>query len=303
MIDFEPITLSHRQSYLSCLQEAPERGCEYSFTNLFLWGRQKMAFVCGNAVVFSQYNRKSVYLFPVGSGDLKTTVDRIIEDAAQRGIPCRIVGLTKADQERLQTLYPGNFRFHTDRDSFDYVYGIHELAELKGRKYQRKRNHLNRFYQEHPDCAFVPITEENLPQVRQLVQTWYDQHLQEDPTADYQMEQAAIFKALEHMQALSAQGLLLYTEGQPVAMCLGSRLSEQTFDVHFEKALQHYEGGYAAINQAFARSLREQYPQLSFLNREDDMGLEGLRKAKLSYNPEKLLEKYWACLLEDGYDY
>lgn len=117
------------------------------------------------------------------------------------------------------------------------------------------------------------------------------------------MEQSAIRKAIRHRQSLGLEGLLLRVNGEIAAMTLGSPLSETVFDVHFEKALDCYEGAYAAINRAFARYIRDKYPAAMYLNREDDMGLEGLRKAKLSYNPACLHEKYWACLLEDGYDY
>ena len=99
------------------------------------------------------------------------------------------------------------------------------------------------------------------------------------------------------------EGLLLRTDDGAVAMTLGSRLSDDTFDVHFEKALDIADGAYPAINQGFARYLREKYPEVRFLNREDDLGIEGLRKAKLSYNPHHMVEKSWAHLTEDGYDY
>ena len=84
---------------------------------------------------------------------------------------------------------------------------------------------------------------------------------------------------------------------------MGSQLNENTFDIHFEKALDGVEGAYAAINNGFARYLQEKHPHIAFLNREDDLGLEGLRKAKLSYCPHHMVEKSWAHLLEDGYDY
>ena len=98
------------------------------------------------------------------------------------------------------------------------------------------------------------------------------------------------------------EGLILRYKGKIIAMTMGSALSEDTFDIHFEKAVEGYDGAYAAINREFARYLRDKYPNLQWLNREDDMGLEGLRKAKLSYCPEKLSEKWWACLKEEGYD-
>lgn len=92
-------------------------------------------------------------------------------------------------------------------------------------------------------------------------------------------------------------------DGQPIAATVASRLCKDTFDVHFEKALEEYDGAYPAINQEFAKYLREKYPDTNWLNREDDLGLEGLRKAKLSYNPAHLIEKHWAALWEEGYEY
>ncbi len=91
---------------------------------------------------------------------------------------------------------------------------------------------------------------------------------------------------------------MLVENGEAIAFALGSRLNQDTFDIHFEKAREDMDGAYAAINRAFARYLREKYPALRWLNREDDLGLEGLRKAKLSYNPDHLVEKYWARLWE-----
>ena len=117
------------------------------------------------------------------------------------------------------------------------------------------------------------------------------------------MEQAALKKALRDFDELGLEGVLLEDGGELMAFAMGSPLREDTFDIHFEKALDPNDGTYAAINQGFAAYLREKHPQLQWLNREDDMGLEGLRKAKLSYNPHHMLEKRWVCLLEDGYDY
>lgn len=303
MIQYRTIGLEDKAAYESILSCAGERGCEYSFTNLYLWGRQRIAMEDGNVSVFSQFDRKSVYLFPIGCGELKQTLDAIIHDASVRDIPCRLTGLRRDDCLLLNTLFPGKFRIHTDRNNYDYVYSIRDLAELRGRKYQRKRNHLNRFLQDYPNAVIQPITDENTNEVWQMVSLWYDLRLQEDHTQDFHMEQAAIRKALLNRNALGMEGLLLRIDGKIAAMTLGSRLSANTFDVHFEKALDRYDGAYAMINREFARYLQEKYPEILWLNREDDLGIDGLRKAKLSYYPDRLLDKYWACLLEDGYDY
>jgi len=303
MIKFESLKMEQRQQLLPYLQEGCHRGCEYSFVNLYLWGRQKAAVVEDQLVVFSQFNRRSLYLYPAGTGDRKAALETIIRDAQLRGIPCRLTGMSQEDCQELEQLYPGKFQFHTDRDSYDYIYAAEDLALLKGRRFQRKRNHVNRFYQTHTQWECLPITPETADRVTAMVKLWYDLRQQEDPLMDYTMERAAIFKALDNLEALGLEGLMLLDEGQVVAMTLGSRLCQNTFDIHFEKALSREDSAYAVINQRFAQYLIEKYPEVRWLNREDDMGIPGLRKAKESYCPDHMIEKYWAHLQEDGYDY
>ena len=300
MIDFKPLEISQKQAYSALLAMGGKEGCEYSFVNLYLWGRQQAAMVGNDLVVFSQYNRKSVYLFPVGPDDKKKAIDAIIRDAGKRGIPCRLSGLNQDDYALLERLYPGRFSIHFDRDSFDYVYNIDDLSDLGGRKYQKKRNHLNRFRAEHPDYRLEPITEENLPLVRTLTARWYASRLAENPMGDYELEQAALERAFGHFRELELEGLLLWDGEDLLAMAMGSFLKEDTFDIHFEKALDRTDGTYAAINQGFAAYLREKYPSLRYLNREDDLGIEGLRKAKMSYNPDHMVEKSWGLLRDDS---
>ena len=303
MIDFLPLDITRKEEYDKYLMDCGNRGCEYSFANLYLWGRQRAAFLGSQLVFFSQFNRRSVYPFPIGPGDRKIALDAIIADAQERGIPCRLTGLLAEDKEIVERLYPGRFRFHHDRDGYDYVYDINGLADLKGRKYQKKRNHLNRFLAAYPDCKGVPVTEENAEEVRHMIEKWYELREQEDPSADFHMEKAAIFKALERRKELGMECFALYVDDACVAVSMASALSETVLDVHFEKALDAFEGAYAAINYFFSRYLREKYSAVKYLNREDDMGIPGLRHAKMSYSPDSMIEKSWACLLEDAYDY
>ena len=303
MIQFQPLTLNQKTICDNFLLDGVQRGCEYSFANLYLWGRQQVAVVKDHLVFFSQFNRRTVYPFPVGPGDKKEVIEAIMADARERGIPCRITGLDQEQIQLLDKLFPGQFRFHCDRDSYDYVYDIHDLADLKGRKYQKKRNHYNRFRENFPDYTVRPLTGDLVPGVLAMVEQWYEDKLREDPQGDYHMERAALKKALNHMEALGLDGLVIMNGGDILAMTLGSPLSKDTFDIHFEKARAGAEGAYPVVNCEFARYLRAKYPDLLYLNREDDLGLEGLRKAKLSYYPHHLVEKCWACLLEDGYDY
>ena len=299
MIDFQKFDLSRKAEYDRYLRSSGQRGCEYSFANLNMWGRQRVAFVEDCLVLFSQFERHTVYPFPVGEGQLPAALDAVIQDAKERGIVCRLSALTAEDCLLLEELYPGQFRFHPDRDSCDYVYDIHNLADLPGRKYQKKRNHVNKFRQKHPGCRAVPITEEMLPAVQQMVEQWYAGRLETESPDDYHLERQAIGRAFANMEALGLEGMALVEDGEIIAMTMGSPLNSTTFDVHFEKAREDVDGAYPAINQAFAQYLRDKYPDLQYLDREDDMGLPGLRKAKLSYYPHHLVVKFWARLWED----
>lgn len=299
MLDFQKITPSMRAEFEEYLLPL-RKSCEYSFTNLFLWGRQRATFVDGSLVLFSQFDRRAVYPFPAGKADVRPALDAIIQDARARGIPCCITSLNRENIELLEQLYPGRFTFQCDRDSFDYVYNIDDLAELKGRKYQKKRNHVNKFRSLYPNWRTEEMTNEHLPGVREMTSQWFAARQQMDPTGSFTLERRALERAFDHFEALELDGMVLLDGEKIVAFTMASRLSEDTMDVHFEKALEDVEGAYAAINQAFAQYLRGKYPQIRYLDREDDLGLEGLRKAKLSYYPDHLKEKCWARLWEES---
>lgn len=299
MIAFRPITLDDKCLYNHYLFHSNERGCEFSFGNVYAWGHQKMAILHDHLVLLSSFYGQSFYPYPLGHGNKKPVLDAILADAKERGIPCRFTGLLKEEKQTLETLYPGAFCFSYDQGSFDYVYDIHDLADLKGRKYHRKRNHLKHFQTTHPCYRIEPLKEETLPLVRQMLSSWYETKQSEHPKEDYTLEQSAIYSALNDYAALDMEGLLLFHKEELLAITLGSRISFDTFDIHFEKARTDVPGAYTAINCEFARYLREKYPEIKYLNREEDMGIPGLRKAKESYFPHHRIEKYRAFLLKE----
>lgn len=305
-IEFRPFSPADKELYECYLFAEEGRGCEFSFANLYLWGRQSFAERDGQLLFFSQFDRRSVYPYPLGENTpekKKTAIDAIIEDAHARGISCRITGLSEQDRTLLEMLYPGRFCFHCDEGAFDYVYAIDDLAELPGKKYHAKRNHLARFRDAFPNAVARPIDDALTPAVRAFVAEWYAEKLTENPNGDYRMEEVAIERALRDREVLGLEGLTIMDGDRVLAMTIGSRLSADTFDVHFEKARSEVQGAYAAINCEFASYLREKYPEASYLDREEDMGIEGLRRAKKSYYPHHMIEKCWAHLWEEGYEY
>lgn len=297
MIPFERFRPEKKAEYDCFLQRCEMRGCEYSFANLCLWGRQYGAVLENHLLLFSHFGGKSVYPYPVGSGSVRPVLEALMEDAKERGIPFRLTCLTKADCEELETLYPGRFYFFSDRDSADYIYDIHRLASLTGKKLQAKRNHINRFLEANPQWRTEVITQQLLPYCNQLLQRWYAAHKNE---AELSMEKYALYTGLANLNELELEGLLLFAGDTPVALSLGSRLNETVFDVHFEKADADIPGAYPLINREFARYIQKKYPEIRYFNREDDMGLPGLRRAKESYTPDLLLEQYWAVWVEES---
>jgi len=303
MIDFKPVQPEDKERYLHYLLNGSDRSCEYSFVNLYLWGRQNATIIHDHMVLFSQFNRQSVYPYPIGDGEKKPVLDAIIADAKERGIPCRITSLSAEAKDTLETLYPGMFRFHCDRDGYDYVYDINDLADLPGKKYQKKRNHCNRFRTDYPNYHVEPLNDDNLPKVQDMLSAWYADKEQENPDNDFLMEQVALNKAFTHYNELELDGLVLFNGEKVLGFTMGSRLSHDTYDIHFEKAWGDVNGAYAIINYEFARYLREKHPDIRFLDREDDMGIEGLRIAKERYFPHHMVEKCWAHLVEADYEY
>lgn len=303
MIDFKPITLENKNLYEKYLFDEQERSCAYTFSNLYMWGRQKAAIVEDHLVLFSEFDNHCFYPFPVGNGNKKVVLDAIFADAKERGLCQCLTGLNEEAKQTLETLYPDTFYFHADRGGFDYVYDINDLADLKGRKLHRKRNHLKHFRKNHPDYVVEPISDSNVNEVWDFIAEWYKIKLENNPDGDYHHEQAALTKALSHFKELEMEGLVLKEHGVILGFTMASQRSPDTFDVHFEKARSDVDGAYTTINSEFANYIRSKYSQIKYLNREEDMGLAGLRKAKQSYYPHHMVKKYSAFRLEKQFDF
>lgn len=300
IIEFKDIKLKDKAIFDELSYDGFHRGCEFSFSNLYLWGQQKFALLDNQIVLFSQFDRRSVYPFPMGQGEKKSIIDAIIKDAKSRGIPCRITGLDRNAAKLLEELYPQKFVFHYDEGSFDYVYAIEDLAELKGKKFHSKRNHINRFLEENPSYYVEALCESNVEKAKEMVSLWYDERKRSDPNGDYFEEEVAIKKAFRDYKVLGMEGLLLCNENRVLAVTMGSPMTYDTFDIHFEKAISDVNGAYAMINREFARWIQGKHPNIKYLDREEDMGHEGLRKAKQSYYPHHMIEKCWVQFVEDA---
>lgn len=290
MLNFRKILPADRDALHAHFYQAKGHGSEYSFVNLYLWGDQRVAFADGTPLILSRFGTWYSYLMPQNA-NRESTIALLREDAQERGIPFRLFGLLPEEMAWLQARCREAFSYYPTRNSFDYVYDINRLAELHGKKLQAKRNHCNRFEETYPDYRVLPLTKELLPRCAAFAERWYDEHTQANPNSDFTGEQAALSKALSHFDELHMVGILIETTDGDVAFSMGNRIREDTFDVNFEKALAQVNGAYPLVNREFARRIRAACPEIRFLNREDDMGIEGLRRAKESYFPDLLLEK------------
>lgn len=301
MLDFQRPQLADKPWVDELLRYSDYRGSEYNFTNLFVWNGvygQKLARLGDFLLVHACSSRAGCsYFYPAGRGDVKQAIDILRADAVQRGEPFRLICMTRRQTEEVERLYPGKFEFTQDRDGSDYLYEIDRLADLGGKKLHNKRNHINRFEENNPGWTFEELTPATLHECLALNREWYRRN-QDGQVAAEAADQTAEGKALglaaEHFKALGLKGGLIRTSDGVVAFTIGDPLSSDSFDVHFEKAHGEIQGAYAVINREFARWVREHYPNVRYLNREDDMGIEGLRKAKQSYYPDLMAEKHVA---------
>lgn len=297
MIAFKDITIQDKDTITAYTMNSCRRNCDLSFSNLCSWRflyHTKFAIV-DNFLVFKFWaGDELAYMMPIGEGDLKKVLNELVEDARQEREPFCMLGVCACMREDLEAIMPGQFTFTADRDYADYIYLRSDLATLKGKKFQSKRNHINKFRNTYPDYEYSPITKGRIQECLELEAKWCKANDcdQQEGTGN---ERRALIYALNHFEELGLTGGILHVNGQIVAFTFGMPINKETFGVHVEKADTSIDGAYAMINYEFANHIPEQY---IYINREEDLGIEGLRKAKLSYQPETILEKYMACLKE-----
>ncbi len=295
MLDFKPISLEDKDRVDRIVRAADSKSCDYSFTNMFAWSHAyDTQIVIEDGFYCIRGNKELLfYTNPIGSGDYGGIIRALAADAKARGIPFMLRGLLKEDVPRLESLFPGVFDITENDSQFDYIYSVEALTKLTGKKYAGKRNHIARFM-DNPDWVYEPITAQNLPECAAMNDEWCLRNGCKGDK-DLQWEYCAIRKSMKYFFELGLSGGLLRQNGQVVAFTIGEPISSDTYNIHIEKAFAEIQGAYPMINREFLAHTCQDY---RYVNREEDMGSEGLRKAKLSYHPEILLEKYTATLKE-----
>ena len=295
-LQFREITLEDKAWIDPLLAMGARGSLEYNFTTTYVWRNV----YCFRIARMNDYfllragTDEPSYLFPAGSGPLEPVILALQEDARKFGVPLTFNTVLPDAKAWLERTYPGKFTFEYWRDGADYVYETQALATLAGRKLAAKRNHIHRFLDGHPDWQYEPITADNLEDVGKMNHLW----CVENGCAEnlgISDEYCAVVSAIHHFDELKLSGGLIRSEGKVIAFSIGDPLSEDTFLVHFEKAFADIQGAYPMINQQFVQHNCMNY---AFVNREEDAGIEGLRRAKESYHPLRLVEKYVATCKE-----
>lgn len=293
MLEFKPIKIEDVKLLKKRLFSPARLSCETNIVNLLVWQEMydNMYAVCGDLLFIKSGGiEKESFRLPFGE-NLQKGIEKLKEYTGKEFPPLWVQQGDRFIDFKLR--FGEDYELIPERDAFDYIYCQEDLATLSGKKYHSKRNHISAFSKQY-NWKFEKITKENIPDILECAEEWYRQN-SERFDKYMQCEKNGIKLILENMDLLDVKGGAIYIDGKVVAFTLGSPINRDVFDIHIEKALPDYATAYTVINNEFAKTLTE----YKYINREDDLGLEGLRKAKLSYKPNILLKKYSAVPKRD----
>ena len=290
---FKELTLEDKPLFDQLLTRFPPVISELTFTNLFIWRRTYRPqishfenFLC----LLSEQGKNSFFFPPIGGGDVIRCSQSLMKYLADKDALPKIARVPEAVVTQTDWKTSG-MKAELDRSQCDYVYLVQDMVELKGRKYHRKRNHIKQF-QEKYSYQYIPLTPEWVPQCLQLQTEWCDlKNCEVNP--GLHNESIATKEVFTHFEQLGVKGGAILIRGKVEAFTLGDPLNPETIVIHIEKANPAYEGLYPTINQAF---LEHEGSAYRYVNREQDLGEEGLRKAKESYFPHHMVNKYTISL-------
>ncbi len=296
-MQFKPVELEDRDTLLPYIERAAVPICDLAFSNLYSWGfvyNTSWAIVEDSLVIRFRALEKAhdFFLFPVGPNpENMLAAARALKQRSVMGeSPLTFMGITKELRELIETRCTSEYHFINDAAYCDYIYNRSDLAELKGKKYQPKRNHINKFERLYPNWEYREISDDYVDQCLALAGNWLDDNGADESR---QQENLMLQRAIKNRVALGLSTGMILVDEKVVAFSLGSPINVDTFGVHVEKADINYEGSFTLINREFAKRVPESY---AYINREEDLGLDGLRKAKLSYHPSIQLCKETAIL-------
>ncbi len=270
------------------LSRTGRMGCEFSFTTLYMWRElyhSKLAQLSHVLLVSAGSGESCSFLPPVGPS-FETGMALLKAYTDEAGIPLRLHGVDEETLTRLKTMFGDRISARERPEDFDYLYRTTDLAQLPGKAYHSKKNHISAFSRQF-DWQYEPLDDSNVADVIRMTQQWCEER-GSCRDRGLRAERCAVRELLSERERFSLTGGLIRVNGAVAAFSFGSPINEQVFDIHVEKALSAYPGAYAVIN----RELASRLTAYEYLNRENDLGIEGLRRAKRSYHPAILLKKY-----------
>lgn len=295
MIEFKAIKPTDRKIFEQFYTFKTIQNAESSFANLcayaFIYnGEWAIIDDCLVTRIHFEKNKNICYHYPIGNGCKENIIEKLINLSKENNQKMCVICERKEKKPCFEEL----FEIKEERDFFDYLYLREDLATLKGKKLQPKRNHINKFISKY-NWKFEEITSSNSEECISLLKLWQERAIEKNPElkTDYEKEKRVIEYFFSNFEDLDLYAGAIRVEEKIVAFSIGSKINDNTFDIHIEKADKDYEGAFAIINREMAIHIDKNY---IYINREEDLGIEGLRKAKLSYNPIKLIEKYFAIL-------
>lgn len=266
---------------------------ELTFTNLYMWRHAyKYQLIESGEYLWLLADLDVPFtMMPLGDySNKEALIDSIAEMRKlmlSRGYDLRI---ERADNRLKEIVEAAGLKVATleDRNTFDYVYDFEELKKLEGNKFHKKKNHVNKFMKTYKDWCYEPIDEEIIEDLQHATMRWFNAK-GEVMNPSLNLERKAILSAFEHFHDLAYEGGVIRINGQIEAFTFGEALNDDTYVVHIEKANRQFDGLYPMINQQFLQHVQGNY---KYVNREQDLGIKGIRQAKLSYKPAELIEKH-----------
>lgn len=302
MLELNEITIDKKELLNKYLRRRCSNNSEFSFTNLFMWRKGydiKYVILDDMLCIMPKHaDGPRSATFPIGfiaddgsEKDIKGAIEKLLAYFEENGMVPLIRLYDERTVKKLTDTFPGKFIITEDRNSFDYVYSIEELTNLSGKRFHAKKNHVNKFRKLYPDFKYERMTPDNASECLALFDSWREN---KDFEIDgFDEEREAIVELLSNWKNLDITGGCLRVDGKMVAFSLGEPLKDDAVVIHLEHADTSYNGSFAMMNQQF---LENEWQDYKYVNREEDMGLPGMRRAKESYRPVFMVKKYVATL-------
>jgi len=289
---FNPLTIDLKNSIQAVTLNAGRRNCNFTFANLIGWQFLFDTEVClMPGIVIFRYmfsHRQPAYF--ISSSSLPSTyiIEKLRNRTADKGLPLTLIAVEDDWAAQLKEQYGNAITVEPLRNSYDYIYRRDELELMQGKNLKAKRNHVNKFLSEHPDYEYRELTPEHFDECRRLQVLWNEEIHHDNPWYGntIESEHRMIETVFANWSELDILGGAIFVDGKMIAFSFGAAVTNDTFDTCVEKADRNISGAFSIINQQMAQHLP---PQFRYINREEDLGLEGLRKSKTSYHPDRLL--------------